>query len=251
MLLYEFPTTAQIKTLFAEEIAAAGGVVLETFDDGDCLFTRSVLPRLREVRKGDKVQGGVALRATECDISVHPYVFRLVCKNGAIMAHAIQTRHIEGRDFVTPEEVAGAVRAAVRDCCAEDAFTVAAEQMRSARETQADMALNLLPLLSRMPAEAVSQVFRPIIERFFQEADRSRFALMNAVTSVARDTSDPEVRWRLEELGGGICVGRTPVLEPDDAVRLVDTRAPRSRRNRVRVGNVVVASPTCSDVAVR
>jgi hypothetical protein len=54
------------------------------------------------------------------------------------------------------------------------------------------------------------------MERFFQEADRSRFALMNAVTSVARDTRDPEVRWRLEELGGGILAGRTPVLQLDD-----------------------------------
>src|SRR5438128_847395 len=133
MLLNEFPATAQIKTLFAEEITAVGGVVSETFDDGDRLFARSVLPRLREVRTGDKVQGGVALLASACDISVHPYVFRLVCKNGAIMAHAIQTRHIEGSDFVAPEEVAGAVRIAVRHCCAEDAFTVAAEQMRSAR----------------------------------------------------------------------------------------------------------------------
>src|SRR5439155_18888193 len=96
MLGYEFPTTAQIKSVFAEEIAAAGGVVSEVFDDGSRLFVRSVLPRLREERTGDKLQGGVALRASECDISVHPYVFRLVCKNGAIMAHAIQTRHIEG-----------------------------------------------------------------------------------------------------------------------------------------------------------
>ena len=33
---------------------------------------------------------------------------------------------------------------------------------------------------------------------------------MNAVTSVARDTRDPELRWRLEEFGGGI-----PVAMPE------------------------------------
>jgi hypothetical protein len=27
---------------------------------------------------------------------------------------------------------------------------------------------------------------------------------MNAITSLARDTRDPERRWRLEELGGGM-----------------------------------------------
>ena len=39
---------------------------------------------------------------------------------------------------------------------------------------------------------------------FISGSDRNRFGLMNAVTSVARDTRDPDARWRLEELGGGI-----------------------------------------------
>src|SRR5260370_41645185 len=104
MLLYDCPAIDEIKTVFAEEIAAAGGVVSDTFDDQHRLFTRSVLPRLREVGTGDKVQGGVALMATEDEVSVHPYVYRLVCKNGAIVAQAIQTRQIGGGDFLPPEE---------------------------------------------------------------------------------------------------------------------------------------------------
>jgi hypothetical protein len=235
MLLYELPTTAEIKALFAEEIAAAGGVVSDTFDDGARLFTRSVLPGLREVAKGDRVQGGVALRATEAEVSVHPYVFRLVCKNGAIVAHAIQTRHLEGEDFVTVEEFAGGVRAAVRDCCSPEAFTANAEQMRSAREMQADLALNLLPYLSRMSRAVMPQIVRSIMERFTGELDRSRFALMNAVTSVARDTADPEIRWRLEELGGGICVGRTPALEPGGMEEILKRGEVNSRRKLVRI----------------
>jgi hypothetical protein len=153
------------------------------------------------------LQGGVALRASEQDVWVHPYVFRLVCRNGAIMAHAVQTRHIEGHEFTTPEVAATGVRLAVQACCAEDAFTVAAEKMRSAREAEADIALNLLPVLSRLPADVGNHIIRAIMERFVQEVDRSRFALMNAVTSVARDTPDPEIRWYLEELGGGISLG--------------------------------------------
>jgi hypothetical protein len=217
MPLHEFLTTAAIKALFAEEITGAGGVVSDTFDDGTRLFTRSILPGVREVRAADQVQGGVALRAGERGVWVHPYVFRLVCRNGAIMAHALQTCRIEGDEFATPEEASGAVRAAVRACCAEEAFTAAAEEMRSARAAEVDLALNLLPFISRLPAGAGAQVHRAIMERFFQEGDRSRFALMNAVTSVARDTPDPELRWRLEELGGGIAVGRTLVLQPDDS----------------------------------
>jgi hypothetical protein len=226
----------EIKAVFAEEIAAAGGVVSDTFDDGRRLFTRSILPGLREVGTGDKVQGGVALMATEGEVSVHPYVYRLVCKNGAIVAHAIQTRQIEGCDFVTPEEVIGAVREAIRECCADEAFSAAAEQMRSARQTQADIALAVLPHLARLSRRVGAEVLGPILERFSQGRDRSRFGLMNAVTSVARDSTDPEVRWRLEEMGGGICAGLTPVLKPQDGVGRIAAHEPSARRNVVRVG---------------
>ena len=55
-------TTAQVLDVFTEEVAAHGGRVIDTFHDGRRLFTRSVLPRLEEVRPGDGVQGGVALK---------------------------------------------------------------------------------------------------------------------------------------------------------------------------------------------
>jgi hypothetical protein len=214
MSLHDRLTTAEFQALFAEEVAAAGGTVSDTFDDGTHLFTRSVLPQAREVRTADRVQGGVALRADGREVWVHPYVFRLVCRNGAIMAHALETRHVVAADFVTAGEAEAAVREAVRGCCAPEAFTAAADAMRSATEVRADLALNLLPLLSRMPPGAGTPQLQTIMERFFREGDRSRFSLMNAVTSVARDTADPDVRWRLEELGGGVLADRTPTPRP-------------------------------------
>jgi hypothetical protein len=221
MSMHEWLTTAELRELFAEEITAAGGTVSDTFDDGRRLFVRSVLPQVREVRAADRLQGGVALRACEGEVWVHPYVFRLVCRNGAIMAQAIQTRHIEAGDFATPEATAADVRAAIRACSAEEAFTTAAEQMRSALEAEVDIALNLLPTLSRLPSHVASQLVPQIVERFFGDGDRSRFGLMNAVTSLARDTRDPELRWRLEELGGAVPVERPPTPKPRGAAKAV------------------------------
>jgi hypothetical protein len=43
-----------------------------------------------------------------------------------------------------------------------------------------------------------------MLERFWRERDPSRCGLMNAVTSVARDTAEPRRRWELEELGGAL-----------------------------------------------
>jgi hypothetical protein len=209
-------TTRDIKDIFAEEISAAGGTVSDTFDDGERLFVRSVVPQVREVRAADQLQGGVALRADDHDVWIHPYVFRLVCRNGAIIAQALQTRQIECQQFVTPDEAAGAIRSAIQACADEETFLGAVQEIRSAIASPVDLALNLLPMLARLPTAAATEVFRSIVERFYLEPDRSRFSLMNAVTALARDTADPELRWRLEELGGGIPAGRPLVRQPDD-----------------------------------
>ncbi|HEY7329135.1 MAG TPA: hypothetical protein VH592_15945 [Gemmataceae bacterium] len=229
MPLGDLLTIADIKAIFAEEIATLGGTVSDTFEDEIRLIARSILPPLQEVRKADQVQGGVALRANEESVWVHPYVFRLVCKNGAIIAHAFQTRQLEAHEFVTPEEAVSAIRNTIQDCGSSEAFSAAAEEIRSAGRTEADAALSLLPLLSRFPSGVGSGVVVAIMERFLQDRDQSRFALMNAVTSVARDTPDPELRWRLEELGGSIASSRRPTfLDDDQAVAVAGESSTRS-----------------------
>ncbi len=217
MHLQDWLTIAELRSLFEEEAGTAGGSVPETYQDATRLWTRMTLPCVLEVRRGDRVQGGVALRATEEEVWVHPYVFRQVCRNGAIRAQALEGCHIERGAFPTSEEVAGAVRAAVQQCGTSEAFSAGAGEMRSARQTEADLALDLLPLLSRLPAGSAAQVLEQIMANFSREGDRSRFGLLNAVTAVARDTPEPDLRWRLEEFGGAIPVGRTPEPVPQDS----------------------------------
>src|SRR5207248_305343 len=91
----EWLSTGEIAGIFADEVGAARGVVTGTFDDGARLLSRSVLPNFQDVTPGDRLQAGVALRADTSGISVHPYLFRLVCKNGAIMAHTTGTERID------------------------------------------------------------------------------------------------------------------------------------------------------------
>ena len=88
------PTTRAVRAAFEGEIAALGGVVRDAYDDGARLFLRAVLPPTDEVRPGDAVQGGVAVRAAGPEILVHPYTFRQVCTNGAIHAQALETRQV-------------------------------------------------------------------------------------------------------------------------------------------------------------
>jgi hypothetical protein len=207
------PSTAQLQELFAREVGATGGTVSDTYNDGRCLFLRAVLPQVREVRPRDQVQGGVALRASGRQIQVHPYLFRQVCRNGAVMAQTLQTRlvnRLEETPFGAPaayevEEVLTEVAEVVQACCAEEVFATNVEEVRSAVDTDADLVLNMLPRLLQMAESLESEVASQILERYLGgEGDRSAFGLMNAVTSLARDTRDPERRWGLEELGGGV-----------------------------------------------
>jgi hypothetical protein len=217
-------TSAAIHAAFAQEISAMGGSVSDVFDDGARLFARSVLPRTREVLPKDRVQDGVGLRAAEGSVWVHPYVFRQVCSNGAIIAHALQTRRIDDVDQLEPEEAESAIREAVRACGAEECFTAAADEMRSASEVQADLILNLVPMLTGLrDPRLVQELLSRITERFVEAPDKSRFGLMNAVTSVARDTRNPETRWRLEEFGGSIMAGlpKTPASDSGRSMRRV------------------------------
>jgi hypothetical protein len=209
-------TTSEIAAIFAEEIAAQGGIVSDKFDDGARLFVRATLPDEQEVERQDRVKGGVALRATEDDVWIHPYVFRKVCSNGAIIARSTQSLHIERCDFSeqAEDELAGALREAIRDCCLPAAFDKTAEAMRASVHSPVDIALTMAPMLSRVPEGMLAQAVQSIFRQFIRTSDKSRFALMNVVTATARDATDPEVRWRLEEIGGAIpFAAQTPVLK--------------------------------------
>jgi hypothetical protein len=203
------PSLASIGEVFESELHAAGGSVANRFEDGERLYLRGVLPVAGDVRPGDGIRGGVALRADEQCVLVHPYTFRQVCSNGAIMAHAIGTEAVErvedsglGCDGF---EAIERVRQAVRVCADPAAFEAGISQMRAATQSEADMMITLMPMLSRMSAPMAVRLIVQISERL--GPDRSRYGLMNAVTSTARDTADPELRWRLEEIGGAVAAG--------------------------------------------
>ena len=202
------PAPPELAEVLDREVRALGGYVSDVFTEEDRLYARSVLPPTVEIRPGDGVHGGVALRTRGPEVLVHPYTFRVVCANGAIAAHATETRHVARVSFAAPSEVIAAaldeVAAAVRACGAPEALAGEAGRMRTAAETEADVMLHLLPHLHAFPPEMRARLTRMVAAQFDRQGDRTRFGLMNAVTAVARETPEPETRWRLEELGGAL-----------------------------------------------
>ena len=195
----ELFSTDKLRRVFESEIDAAGGRVKDVFDDGRRLFMRSVLPGIREVQPNDRMQGGVAMRFTG-ELTISPYVFREVCENGAIWAHSLESTRIA----VDSEGTERKVREAVRACSAPEVFDGNVTEIRRSLHTPADRSIMMMPALSAMAKNGNHRIVAEIIDMFLEDQQRTGFALMNAVTAAARDVEDPELRWDLEECGGGI-----------------------------------------------
>ena len=211
------PAAPEILEAFEQEVRDLGGTVRDVYAEGDLLYARAVMRDAIEVRPGDPIHGGVAVRTHDTEILVHPYTYRVVCTNGAITAFAVGSRVVERVEVAAPTSVVEAVlrdlRDAVRASAEPSALRASVGAMRSAAEREADMLLQLLPVLPHVPPDVRARVLRTIVRRFEAEDDGSTLGLVNAVTSVARDTPDPEMRWRLEELGGGM-LARLPERAP-------------------------------------
>ena len=205
-------TLEDIHAVFADEIERLGGQVADFFQDGSWLILRAILPEIREVGPHDRIQAGVALKASAPEIVVSPYIFRVICTNGAILAHILGHQPVSQSDWLTTVGFETSLRTVIQRCCAADIFAGATEQMRIARQSEADLAMTLIPHLSKMPPERARRFLADILNKWSIEKDRSQFGLMNTITALARATADPHERWALEELGGRVGVPRLTAL---------------------------------------
>jgi hypothetical protein len=197
-------TTGNILDIFTEEVQTRQGRVTDTFHDRGRLFVRSLLPHVADARPMDSMQGGLALRATSEELWLHPYLFRHVCRNGAIMAHTIESLHVECLGAYSLEEGSAMLRQAIADGSADNVFATSIHRIRSSATIEVDDLLNLIPHLSYFQDAGMGRFLAEILVRFSGGRDRTHFGFMNAVTSVARETEDPDERWRLEEWGGAV-----------------------------------------------
>lgn len=202
--MYDTLSTSSILDIFAHEVRLLGGRVSDTFHDRGQLFVRSLLPKVKSVRPKDKMQAGLALRASDEELWLHPYMFRQVCRNGAIMAQAIESLHVECLGAYTLEEGTAMLREAVARCADKKVFSRSIRRVRSAVTREMDGVLAVMQHLSPLLEHNMGRFVHEILQQYAVGRERTRFGLMNAVTAVARESRDPDARWRLEELGGGI-----------------------------------------------
>lgn len=203
-----FPITSEIATAFAEEIATLGGSVCDNYDDGSRLFVRAQLGAERDVAENDRLKAGVALRAVGPIVSVHPYIYRKVCSNGAIASQVTGTRDILRVEFASATEFVTSaideIRLTVRQCAEPHVFDLAAREIGFARNVLAESMISMLPILDRVSGDQREFIIDMLGREMEHAYDGTYYGVMNAITAVARETPDPETKWQLEVFGGSI-----------------------------------------------
>ena len=77
-------------------------------------------------------------------------------------------------------------------------------QMQLASRTELATDAKVLEGLPDVVGISYPELRRQIVRRLRMERDWTMCGLMNAITSLARNTHGPSVHWDLEELGGGV-----------------------------------------------
>jgi len=204
-------SVGEISSVFCEAAAASGGTVSDAYENKKHLYIRSILPVAGDVLPEDRLQGGVALKASGTDVWVHPYIFREICANGLIIARAVAGEYIRvpelrKKDDERRAEFVCSLRQAINGCSKRNIFYYALERMVGASSMKVDRDLRILSMLNRMPLTRRRRAANTIMRRYREDGSGTRYAMTNAITSVARDSIDPELKWQLEILGGEIGV---------------------------------------------
>ena len=107
--------------------------------------------------------------------------------------------------------VSGLIERSVREKNAPDTNTPQATALEVLERSAILSAL--MPELFRRSAELSraashhADLMTGVLSQYRKEGDRSRFGLAQAITAVARDVQDPELKWDLEKLGGAVALG--------------------------------------------
>jgi hypothetical protein len=199
-----------VRALFRAEMRALGGDLTDDVTDGWRLYARGVLPPQADVAPKDFVKPGIALRCTDGEVEVRPYVHRVVCRNGAVIAHSGAGRRVDLRATGDTERQLQEVREAIHAAAEPGAFRDFVASMRSARGVRPDLPLIVMSAMRR--ADLDESTLLDFMERYRRGGALDLFAIGNAMTSLGRDTTDPERRWRREAFGAAIFARVLPPL---------------------------------------
>ena len=167
-----------------------------------------------EIKENDVIYGGLIIRNSEVGASsfrVEPFLLRKVCSNGLIGKHSLKRIHL-GRQAAEEGEIEWSdetkeledkafwakVRDIIRNTFDKSIFLSWIEKMKKAAEIEIEKPKEAIDNIVRY-AELTEEQKNILLMHF---TEKTKYGLINALTSLARDTKSIDERIRLEEMGG-------------------------------------------------
>jgi hypothetical protein len=187
------------------------------------LYIKATTPRLTaEVRKGDVVQAGLVISNSEVgagSVRVEPLLYRLICRNGAILNDLALKKYHVGRANGHGED---AIQALLRDetkALNDRAFWATVQDV--VRSTLQEVTFQQIvarwrdatqEVITSDPVQVVEVTAKrlgltesergSVLRHLVAGGDLSRYGLANAITRASQDVDDYDRATDLERLGG-------------------------------------------------
>lgn len=211
--------------ILVEESRKLGGVeVMSSEVTERRLYIKAVSKRLTfEVKKGDAVQAGISISNSEIgkgSVRVEPFLYRLICLNGAVVEDSAMRKFHIGRQSADLEAAEEVFRDETRE--ADDkAFNMKLQDViRASFDDEQFEQLKGITVdsstrkIKRPAAEVVEEVVSryslkknhadSFLNFLIEGGDLTQWGLANAVTSIANNAEDYETATELERVGGSI-----------------------------------------------
>ncbi len=195
--------TKTIRDLFTQEVVAHGGHVIQTSTNKQYLLIEATLTISDSLLKGDYVQGGVALYYSPELIAVHPYLFRLICESGLLIADTPEECIIwqQGDKALTEKKLTKHLNTAIKCCTKKDTFS---QTIASLKTSLSKEVILLKEILSLPRFTEDNSLLNELLRHAIIEDDDTAFGLINTITSTARDITFPQTCYQLQKLAGEI-----------------------------------------------
>ncbi|MDX1905724.1 MAG: DUF932 domain-containing protein [Bacteroidia bacterium] len=196
-------------TLFHQIASAYQGPAPLVVRQEDACYAHALTPAKAEITRGDNLQGGVAVMVRHGQAQIQAFVLRLVCTNGLIAPH---TTWADTCDLKVWDETQVAEKLMHAMQTATEALPVAAGWFREAHRipvtpemlNQLEHRLRMMMTQATTPARSRrGQLWQARHTDFSAlRGAETLFDAVNAITAVAREVPDPQLRWSLELKAG-------------------------------------------------
>lgn len=213
----------QVIKAAGEEAAQYGAKVAKCELTDTRLYMKLIVPHsTEEIRQGDKLVQGIIFSNSEVgagSFRAEPFAMRLICKNGMIGMDTFSRIHLGSKmdegiwkssdtENLETQTIYSQVKDLVKATFDPTAFAIWMDSLKQTTESYLDRpsdAVKNIVAEYKIPEYMTDNILNALVS----EEDNTQYGLINAVTTVARQTESIDQRIDLERIGGVLSV-----LEP-------------------------------------